>query len=59
VKKYGSVGLTHGNRGRISNRCLPEKEHHLIVKLLKTHYYDFGPTLANEKLLECHIVVGL
>jgi len=56
VKKCGAVGLIHGNRGRLSNRCLPKEEHHLIVNLLKTHYYDFGPTLANEKLLECHSI---
>lgn len=54
VKKQGASGLIHGNRGRISNNRLPDSEHNLITKLLKAHYYDFGPTLASEKLLEHH-----
>lgn len=52
--KYGAKGLIHKSRGRESNRKLnPE-----IVKkaegYLKENYYDFGPTLAAEKLAENH-----
>lgn len=54
VKKQGPEGLVHGNRGRKSNRRLPKKERMRIVKLVSQHYYDFGPTLAWEKLKEDH-----
>ncbi len=54
VKEKGIKGLIHGNRGRISNRRMPEKEKDKIIKLLHKHYYDFGPLLASEKLNERH-----
>lgn len=55
VKRYragGVKGLIHKNRGRVSNRLLPEEKRRQIVSLIKTNYPDFGPTLACEKLLE-------
>ena len=55
VKRYrteGAKGLIHKNRGRVSNRLLPEEKRKQIVNLIKTNYPDFGPTLACEKLLE-------
>lgn len=55
VKRYraeGARGLIHKNRGRVSNRLLPEEKRKQIVNLIKTNYPDFGPTLACEKLLE-------
>ncbi len=54
VKNQGAKGLIHGNRGKPGNRKLPDKERRIIVKLLHKHYYDFGPLLATEKLLERH-----
>lgn len=54
VQKNGVEGLIHANRGKIGNRCLKEKTKKKIVKLLKKHYYDFGPTFATEKLREDH-----
>lgn len=54
VKQYGIKGLIHGNRGRISNRKIPDEEKQTIINLLHKHYHDFGPTLASEKLDECH-----
>jgi len=54
VKEYGIKGLIHGNRGRISNRRIPDKERQKIAGLLREHYHDFGPTLAMEKLEERH-----
>ena len=53
-EESGTKGLIHGNRGKPSNRCLPNKERNKIIKLLNKHYYDFGPTLATEKLDENH-----
>jgi hypothetical protein len=54
VKKYGPEALIHGNRGRQSNRRLPDKERQKIIKLLGKYYYDFWPTHASEKLKELH-----
>ena len=54
VKKYGTQGIIHGNRGRSSNRSLPETKTEKIKELVKKHYYDFGPTFASEKLEENH-----
>jgi transposase-like protein len=54
VNTDGIKGLIHGNRGRSGNRSIPKKERKKIAELLKKHYHDFGPTLASEKLEECH-----
>jgi len=54
VKEKGIKGLIHGNRGKSSNRQIPETEKQKIIKLLHQHYYDFGPLLATEKLIERH-----
>lgn len=54
VKQQGAQGLIHGNRGRASNRKMPDKERRAIVKLLSKHYSDFKPTHASEKLAEKH-----
>ncbi len=54
VKEKGAKGLTHGNRGRTSNRKMPNRERQNIISLIKNHYSDFGPLLASEKLLERH-----
>src|SRR5688572_19711193 len=48
----GAVGLVSKRRGRPSNRTLPDDFRDHIVGLVKTKYADFGPKLANEKLLE-------
>lgn len=52
----GATGLIHGNRGRPSNRRIPEKVREEIVHLLHEHYVDFKPTLASEKLAERHSI---
>ena len=54
VNEKGIKGLVHGNRGKPSNRKIPETEKQEIIKLLHQHYYDFGPLLATEKLIERH-----
>jgi len=54
VKARGATGLVHGNRGQLSHHRLPEKEREKIKQLLHRHYYDFGPTLASEKLTLDH-----
>lgn len=50
----GDAGLVHRARGRRSHRRLPEALSQQAIDLVAEHYYDFGPTLAAEKLEECH-----
>lgn len=54
VIKDGDKGIAHGNRGLASNFKMPANENGLITSLLHEHYYDYGPTLAAEKLSELH-----
>jgi hypothetical protein len=53
----GAVGLISRKRGRASNHKLPSALRERAVDLIRTHYADFGPTLACEKLVEHHGVV--
>ncbi|MFW2829979.1 ISNCY family transposase [Sphingomonas sp. ID0503] len=46
----GLVSKKYGNR----NRARSERDRERIMKLVREHYSDFGPTLAAEKLLERH-----
>lgn len=52
--KYGAKGLIHKSRGREGNRKLDHAIVKKAEKYLKEKYYDFGPTLAAEKLAENH-----
>ncbi len=52
--KKGIKGILHRNRGKASSHAVPEIERKTIVKIIKTTYPDFGPTLAAEKLSELH-----
>jgi transposase len=54
VIKEGAEGLIHKQRGKSSNRKIPKEKIQRIEKLIKEKYYDFGPTLAKEKLEENH-----
>lgn len=57
LKKYkleGSKGLVHKSRGKISNNKIPQEKLDEAIQLIKNKYWDFAPTLANEKLLENH-----
>lgn len=54
VKEKGAIGLAHASRGKIGHHRLGEKEKKKMIGLLHKHYYDFGPTLAAEKLRENH-----
>ncbi|NTZ88782.1 ISNCY family transposase [Burkholderia metallica] len=50
----GPVGLVSQRRGHASNHQLPEDLAHRALSLIRERYADFGPTLACEKLWECH-----
>ena len=52
IRREGDQGICHTARGKPSNRRLPKKLKDRIVRLYKTTYADFGPTLFTEKLAE-------
>src|SRR5918993_19214 len=57
AKRYrqdGPAALASRRRGRPSNRSHPAAVRTEALALIKANYADFGPTLAAEKLAECH-----
>ncbi|MCE5318972.1 MAG: helix-turn-helix domain-containing protein, partial [Parachlamydia sp.] len=49
VKRYrqgGASEITHCNRGKQSPKKVSEAQRKLIGQLIRSHYEDFGPTLA-------------
>ncbi len=52
IREEGDAGIRHKARGRPSNRKLSRKLKDRIVRLYRTTYPDFGPTLFTEKLEE-------
>ena len=55
----GPAGLISKRRGRPSNRRKPEELRIEALSIIRKRYWDFGPTLAAEKLREVHeIAVG-
>src|SRR3984893_17880825 len=50
----GPAGLISKRRGRRSNRRKPEAVRSEALSIIREHYWDFGPTLAAEKLREVH-----
>jgi hypothetical protein len=53
----GPVGLISKRRGRPSNRRKPEEVRTKALAIIRERYWDFGPTLAAEKLGELHEIV--
>ena len=57
VKRFreaGTAGLVSRKRGKPSNNQLCPKLKDTALSLIRAHYWDFGPTLACEKLNEKH-----
>lgn len=50
--KEGDAGLIHRSRGKASPRALSLEVKKTVLALYEEKYWDFGPTLASEKLLE-------
>ena len=50
----GATGLISKRRGRRSNRRKPEALRRAALAMIREWYWDFGPTLAAEKLREVH-----
>lgn len=57
LQRYGPHGLIHGNRGKQGNRRIPQETIAAAQQYLKTHYADFKPTFACEKLRERHGII--
>jgi len=53
IKAGGDAAIVHGNRGKPSPFKYPKKLENQIMDIVEKRYYDFGPTFAAEKLLEC------
>ncbi len=54
VREQGIQAIIHGNRGKRSPKKFKNEFKQKIVDLYVNNYPDFGPTFANEKLLEIH-----
>lgn len=52
ILKEGDEGIIHKSCGKPSLRSFSNNEKTKILKLCKTKYKDFNPTLASEKLFE-------
>jgi hypothetical protein len=50
----GPAGLISKRRGRRSNRRKPDALRRAVLAIIREWYWDFGPTLAAEKLREFH-----
>ena len=53
-RESGAVGLTSRKRGGPGNRRLDAELAQRALTIIRDRYADFGPTLACEKLWECH-----
>jgi hypothetical protein len=53
-RKDGPKGLVSKKRGRRGNRRSPPSIRKYALSCIREWYADFGPTLAAEKLKECH-----
>jgi len=52
IRIEGDKGIIHKSRHASSNRAIPDRIKNKALRLFKTKYPDFGPTLASEKLFE-------
>ena len=53
-REFGAVGLISGHRGRKASNAIAPEVRAEIVAVVRECYWDFGPTLAHEKLTEVH-----
>jgi transposase len=54
MKREGDRVVVHKLRGRPSNRRLKAEVRQQALELIRSHYSDFGPTLASEYLATRH-----
>jgi hypothetical protein len=53
-REQDAAGLVSLKRGRQSNRTHTSEFKEEVLRLVKTHYMDFKPTFASEKLWQLH-----
>ncbi len=53
-RKQGAAGLISGHRGKCPNNAIAGAVRNEAMGLVRTHYVDFSPTFAHEKLTELH-----
>src|SRR5271156_2021054 len=53
-RESGAAGLVSRKRGMPGNRRLDDELAQRALAIVRERYADFGPTLACEKLRECH-----
>ena len=51
-REEGDRGLIHRARGQPTNRGQAAEVKEIVLALYREQYWDFGPTLAAEKLME-------
>lgn len=51
-RQYGAASLVHKGRGKPSNNKIDQQAVDAAITIVKDTYWDFGPTLAHEKLTE-------
>lgn len=54
VKQEGVQGVISKHRGKNGNHRKPDDLKNTVFALIKERYEGYGPTLATEKLEECH-----
>jgi len=54
LRNDNTASLVFKRRGRPNNRRMPDEVRQLALALVRVRYFDFGPTLAAEKLAELH-----
>jgi transposase len=54
VREEGSKGIIHKLRGKKSNRGYPEELKRKVIRIYRTNYSDYGPSLFSEQLTENH-----
>ncbi len=52
VREEKDRGVIHRSRGKTSNSAKPKETKEKAIRLYRKKYWDFGPTLASEKLFE-------
>lgn len=59
-EKIGAAALVSKQRGKTSNRKYSEPFKKQVIECIREQYWDFGPTLATEKLKERqNIIIGI
>jgi len=53
-KRSGALSIVSKRRGQPSNHKLPDDLYEQVTQIIRKRYFDFGPTLACEKLKEIH-----